>query len=428
MKKYIILFLPIFIYASSFSELIKSVDKNLLVKSKQEQTKALNSMLEAKKSKNSPFVDIEINAVRLKDTPTTSLSALGLTSPIAMGTKTNLDASLSITYPLFTGFAITNSIEKARLEVVKNELETADLKRKIYLKIAGLYAQVFSLDRALEATKEAKIAIDDSYKKAKGLYDNGFINIANLYKIEAQKYDIEATMASYKEQKQNALNNLFYITQTKADASQLPQFDFALTQDTLIQKALKNREDIKALQTSLKIDDYDIKLVKSKLFPQIGLFAALKKQGDDLSFNGNGFTNADESYVGASLKWNVFDANERKKKQEAAQYKKNTQNIYFIDYVEKVKTQIKNSFLTLASLNYKKKATLKEVSASKSYFELTKGRFENNLASADELSRAIADLASVKGKLQSIYAQIFLQKCQLTLLGGTQLFLQQVRN
>ena len=108
--------------------------------------------------------------------------------------------------------------------------------------------------------------------------------------------------------------------------------------------------------------------------------------------------------------------------------KKNTQNIYFIDYVEKVKTQIKNSFLALSSLNYKKKATLKEVSASKSYFELTKGRFENNLASADELSRAIADLASVKGKLQSIYAKIFLQKCKLTLLGGTQLFLQQVRN
>ena len=428
MKKYIILFLPIFIYASSFSELIKSVDKNLLVKSKQEQTKALNSMLEAKKSKNSPFVDVEINAIRLKDTPTTILHVPGFSSPLPMGTKTNLDASLSITYPLFTGFAITNSIEKARLEVVKNELETGDLKRKIYLKIAALYAQVFSLDKALEATKEAKIAIDDSYKKAKGLYDNGFINIANLYKIEAKKYDIEATIASYKEQKQNALNNLFYITQIKADVKALPGFDLPLMQKNLIKKALQNREDIKALQTSLQIDDYDVKLLKSKDLPQVGFFAAFKRQGDDLSLNGNGFTNADESYVGASLKWNIFDGNERKNKQEAAQYKKNTQNVYFIDYVEKVKTEIKNSFLALSSLNFKKKATLKEVSASKSYFELTRGRFENNLASADELSRAIADLASVKGKLQSIYAKIFLQKCKLTLLGGTQLFLQQVRN
>ncbi len=422
-----LLILPIFLYSSNFSDLINSVDNNLLVKSKMEQTKALKSLLEAKKAKNYPFADLQINTTRLNETPTTILHIPGFNSPLPMGTKTNIDASLSITYPLFTGFAITNSIEKAKLEVIKNELETQDLKRKLYLSISTLYAQIFTLNKALKATKEAKIAMEDSYKKAKGLYNNGLINISNLYKIEAQKYDIEASIRTYSEQKQNTINNLKYLTNIKTDINILPNFGFSLNKENLINTAMNQREDIKVIKTNLKIDDRDIELAKSKKYPQIALFAALKRQGDDFNLDGNGFTNADQSYIGASLKWNIFDGNEQKSESEAAIYKKNAQNLYFTDYIQMVKKDIKNSFLTLASLAFRKKATSKEVMASKSYYELTNGRFDNSLASADELSRSIADLAKVKAKLQGIHAQIFLQKCKISLLAGTKFFLKEVK-
>ena len=184
MKKYIILLLPLFLYSANFNELIKSVDTNLLIKSKQQQTKALKKLLNAKRAKNYPSVDVHVKAIRLYDTPTTIMHIPGFSSPLPMGTKTNLDAGLSVAYPLFTGFAITKSIQKAKLKVIKSKLESQELKRELYLKIASIYSNIYSLNEAIKASFEAKTAIEDSYKKAKGLYDNGFINNPIIHQIK----------------------------------------------------------------------------------------------------------------------------------------------------------------------------------------------------------------------------------------------------
>lgn len=424
LKKYLIFILPIFLYSANFSELIKSVDTNLLIKSKQQQTKALKKLLRAKKAKNYPSVDIHVKAVRLYDTPTTILHIPGFNSPLPVGTKTNLDAQLSITYPLFTGFAITKSIEKAKLKMLKSKLETKELKSELYLKIASIYSTIYSLNRAIDATIEAKTAIEKSYKKAKGLYDNGFINISNLYNIEAKKYEIISTIKGYEEQKNSLINNLSYITNIKTNANKLPKIKLLDDEKSLLQIALNQRADIKAIKIELKLDNNDIALIKSKDYPAIALFGAFKRQGDTLSLDGNGFTNADQSYIGASLSYNIFDGKERQSEREAAYAKRSARVLYFSDYKRAVKMDIQNALSKLESLKYQAKAAKKQTQASQSYYKLINGRFENSLASGDELSRSIANLAQAKAKEQNIRAKIFLQKCKISILAGSNYFLK----
>ncbi len=424
MKKFIFLLLPLFLYSANFSDLIKSVDNNLLVKSKQEQTKALKKLLSVKKAKNYPSVDFHLKAVRLYDTPTTTLHVPGLNHPLPVGTKTNLDASIAVTYPLFTGYAITNSIKIAKLKLIKNRLETKELKRELYLKIASLYSGVYSLNQARKASNEAKTAIEKSYKKAKGLYDNGFINISNLYKIEAQKYEIISSITSYKEQKNSLINDISYITHIKTDVKSLP--DFTVSKKDLISTALSQRADIKAIKTQLKIDNKDIAFAKSKYYPNIAIFGAIKRQGDDLSLDGNGFSNADQSYIGATLNYNIFDGGEKSSERQAALAKKIARKLYFADYQRGVIKNIKNALSKLKSLKSQLKAANKQVEASESYYKLTSGRFENSLASGDELSRAIAELAKTKAKKEDIKSKIFLQYTQISLMAGNDYFLKKL--
>jgi len=425
LKKYIIFLLPIFLYATSFNDLIKSVDNNLLVKSKQEQTKALKKMLKAKEAKNSPFIDLQLNAIRLHDTPTAGGFGPKL---LTVGTKTNFDASLSITYPLFTGYAITQSIQKAKLEFIKSKVEAKELKRKLYLKIASLYSAIYSSNKALIASNDAKKAIEVSYKKAKGLYDNGLINISNLYKIQAQKYEILSTIQSYKEQKKSYINDLVYLTHERVDIKSLPNINISTNINLLQNEALNNRADIKAIKIQLKIDKKDIAITKSKKYPQIALFGAVKRQGDNLSLDGNGFTNADQSYVGATLKYNIFDGGENRSERQAARAKKDARALYLADYKRVVIKNIKNAILRLNSLKFQVKSAKKQILAAKSYYKLTYGRFSNSLASGDELSRSIADLANVKAKEQNIKAKIFLQICKISLLAGNDYFMKSISN
>lgn len=424
MKKYLFLILPIFLYSANFSDLIKSVDNNLLVKSKKEQSRALKKLLNAKKAKNYPSVDFQLKTVRLYDTPTTTFNIPGLlpNTSFPIGTRTNIDAGIAVTYPLFTGFAITKSIEIAKLKLLKNKLETKELKRELYIKIASLYSGIYSLNQAIKASNEAKTAIEKSYKKAKGLYKNGFINISNLYKIEAKKYEISSSITSYKERKNSLINDLLYITDIKTDVKKLPNFN--LSKKDLINTALNQRADIKALKTQLAIDNKDIALAKSKYYPKIAIFGAIKRQGDDFSLDGNGYSNADQSYIGATLSYNIFDGGEKSSEKQAALAKKVARKLYFADYKRGVIKNIKNALRKLKSLKSQLKAANKQIEASASYYQLTNGRFENSLASGDELSRAIANLAKARAKKENIKSKIFLQYAKISLMAGNDYFLK----
>ncbi len=427
MKKFLLLCLPFIIYASNFQDIIKSIDSNRLLHSKENLSQMYKKIIKSKEAKNYPSIDMNIKAIRLKDTPSSEFDIPGfppLTLPV--GTKTNLSFEISVTYPIFTGYAITNSIEKAKLQYIKSKLEKDELKRELYIKTVSLYGYIFATNMAINATKEALKSINRSYKKAKGLYKNGFINPADLYNIEAKKYEIEANLDQYKNKKTELINSLNQITNLKTDVKELPKISFSKTENEIIKTAFAKREDLQAIKTSLKIDDTDIKLSKSGYYPQVALFGAFKKEGDDLSFDGNGYQNADQSYIGASFKWNLFDGYEKDNQKEAMILKKNAQRLYFNDYKKSIVKDIKNSFSKLHSLQIREKAAQKELEAKKSYLKLTKGRFENALSSADELSRAIANLAEAEAKLKSIKAEIFIQKCTILLEGGNSLFLKSI--
>ena len=59
-----------------------------------------------------------------------------------------------------------------------------------------------------------------------------------------------------------------------------------------------------------------------------------------------------------------------------------------------------------------------QIKASTEYANLIRGRFDNQLASADELSRSIADWAAVKAKASILASERFNQTAILWLEAG----------
>ena len=92
------------------------------------------------------------------------------------------------------------------------------------------------------------------------------------------------------------------------------------------------------------------------------------------------------------------------------------------DYKNRVKTDIQNAYIALKALQSKLKSAKMEIKARNEYYKLTQGRFDNQLASADELSRAIADLAAARAKAAALQSEIFNQKMTLLLQGGLKSF------
>ncbi|WP_457599621.1 TolC family protein [Hydrogenimonas sp.] len=425
MKRLFFLVLPGLVFAQTYSEIIGGIENATALKSAQRLEMAAKKAAEAAEGKRLPSLEASFDAAWLKDTPTVTFRIPG-TPPLEapMGTKRNFAGSLRLAYPLFTGFAVTAAIDEAKWERKRAELEALDLKRNLYLQATELAAACYAADETLKANLAAKKAMDDAYDKAKGLYDNGLLPPSDLYNIEARRYAVEAEITEAKSRKRQILNRLAYLLNEPVDSVELPLHlsTEPVDEENLTQTALQSREDIRALQSLLMIDRSRIRLAKSRLYPTVGLAAELKRRGDTPELNGDGFTNPDQSYIGASIRWNLFNGFSDSRTIEAARYRHLASAERLKDYKERVRTELENAFLRLSALNSRLQSATMELKAQEAYCRLTRGRFDNQLAGADELSRSIADLSAARAKVSVLESRIFNQKAALWLMAGIDSF------
>ena len=424
MQKYLLLLLPALIYGEDFFSLLKLADNNLLLQAKSQEVTAKEALYKAAKAKDYPTLDAKLSAIYLKDTPTASfqLPFPGIPQHIQMGKKPNYSVEIALTYPLFTGFAISSLIDKAKLDAAKAHLEKADAKRRLYMQIATLYGALYSVKGAITANQHAKEATETSWKKANGFFKAGLLAPSDLENIRAKKYEISAALQELKSQKRGLLRLLSYLTDTKiTQIAQLPHVSLP-SREMLMESALHAREDIAALHKALEMDKQDLKLAKSARYPSLALIGALKSQGDTLRLNGDGFSNPNKSYIGAAVEYKLFDGFATKAQIEAAKAKKMGRLLYLRDYERKVETTLESEMDTLEALLEQKEAKEAQYKAQESYYRLTKGRFANHLAGADELSRAIAARATAQAQYQAIEAKIFEQKCKILLESSLKTF------
>jgi len=92
------------------------------------------------------------------------------------------------------------------------------------------------------------------------------------------------------------------------------------------------------------------------------------------------------------------------------------------DYTNRVLTDLNTSFQQLEALVIKRKSAVAQQKAQQAYYDLTRGRFDNQLAGADELSRATADLAGANAQISTIDARIFIMKAKILLQSGLESF------
>ncbi len=407
--------------AHTLKDILHHIDKSPALKSADMAVIASKERALATKGLNMPSIDIDFKAIHLKDTPTMILHFPALpipTSDLPMGSRDNFEGEISISYPLFSGFAITSKIEQSRLKAEQSRLKRKDLQRELYLKAIELFGSIKSIESAIKAQKKAKKAMQDALKKAKGFYSNGLIPPSELYNIKAKLYEIDSTLAKTHSQKTKLLNMLSYLSDTKIRYIEGQINTKIPSAKILKQLAHKNRSDILALKRVLNINDEQIKLAKSTLYPKVALKAGLKRHGDTLSLNGDGYTNADNSYIAMDINYNLYSGGKDIHNIESARYLKLSNESKLIDYINRVDTDIDNAYSDLTALRYQLKSASMQLKAQREYYKLTLGRFENQMASADELSRAIASLANAKAKKSAIIYSIEVQKARIGLLGG----------
>jgi len=410
--------------AEGYRELVQRLEAAPMLRSAALMGAAAREQALAAEGRNLPSLDLMFRGAWLKETPTMTLhTGLGPAQPLPMGKKRQFVGELRLSYPLFTGFAVTAQIDRNRWEAVRARLKRLDLRRNLILRLTGLYGAVRAQRRVLVAQIEAKKAMLSARKKAEGLYKNGLLPPADLYKIRAKVYEVDAQIAQTRSRIGQILNELGYLTGCSVHSVAGPIVLHSLPgKARLKRRAFAQRSDLRALRALLKVDEAQIRLAESRYYPTVALAAGLKRHGDTPALRGDGFTNADQSYVGMNISWNLFNGQSDRHHLEAARYKRLASAQQLLDYRHRIATEIDNAYLDLRTLRAKHRSAVMQVKAQAEYAKLTRGRFDNQLAGADELSRAIADLANAKALEGGLQEQIRIQRAKIWLLAGVKSF------
>jgi outer membrane protein len=410
MKKLLFL-LPVFMMAEDFTQISHLIDNSLKIKIQKQRIEISSQQIKTRKGLNYGSLDASYNYSHLKYNPIMKTNIPGMTQ-MKVGNKDNYTFELKYSYPLFTGFAVNSSIEKAKLQKIKEELNLKNIKRVLTLQSGEIYANIYALKAKLKALQKAKKAVISAVELSQALFKEGLLNSSSLEDIKAKKYEIDAKIANTKSQINLLLNLLSYILNKKITSiSNLPDFE-------IVTPNFENRADVKAIKTALKIADKDIKLAKSKFYPQIALQAGIKREGTNAIIDKNDYQNIDKSYIALGVNYNIFSGGSDKATLEIAKIAKLSTITYYNDYLNNIKTEYKNDEFKLNSLNYQLKAALKEENARETYYYYMKDKFKEGLVSTTDLDYSISKLAEARANKSFIKSQIFFTKLKLKLNGG----------
>jgi len=419
----VVLFLNTNILATSLSEMIDLSQNNLSIKALKHEAKVYDNLQSAAESYNYPSLDLSYSGAYFQDKPVVYYAG----QELQMQSQDIYNGALTLSYPLFSGFAISSQIDEAKLKKQRAILKVDDAKRNLYLNIVKAYSSALSIKHIISSQEATLKATQESYKKAKGFFDAGMSSPSELYRIESMLHKTQSELISTKNQFNVLLRQLSFMTNAKIeDVDELPSVGMLELED-LKSQALQKRPDILSLKLMIEESEAKIDLAQSQYYPSVHLFAQAAYQGDTPSLDGDGFTNKDKSVAGFQINYNLFSGLKDYSQVEAAREGKLASKYALQSYIQRVNSELYGTYLTYQSLLSQKISAQAELKAQESYEHLVQEQFTEQLTDADVLSRAISSAAMARAFLIQTESRLYDAYAKLLLEVDSQTFLSSLK-
>ena len=310
--------------------------------------------------------------------------------------KNIIKSSIDLDWVLFSGFEVSHAIKASQhKEASLNYLGVAE-KDKIALQIIETYDKL-----ALVRASQSVLTTSKKYLNEQDFYVRKAIENGLATPIERKKIELAQQLLASKELEfdQNTtllIEVLHQLTgESRSNLSVLnPNLETLLIQDF---SKIEKRNEVKALEEAEKATLYKSKMEKSNFIPKVAIKGHYEFIKDDLSLLDP------QWYVGAGIKWNIFDGFESKLKSE----KSAIEGLKYREQIKEAEEMIALSAIK-AQLNYESsiqnsKIVEKEIDLAAAMYNMIDKQYKNNLASINEVLEALTDLEKANFKLQKTY-------------------------
>lgn len=345
-----------------------------------------------------------------------------LPKKIEIGDKDIYNVTLSAQQPLFTGFKILNGYRIAKYGAEAEALNYRKSASEVVLQVEEAYYGVLKAQELKKVSEQAVAQMEAHVRDLKNMYQVGMIAENDLLKAKVQLSNIQlmriqATNA-VKMAKTAFCNVLGIPLDTevvlKAKLEYEPSSSIELKE--AIQKALRERPEVKVMEYTLKIGQKSVSLSKAQWMPNMVLIGNYNYKRPNRENEKKWYGSWD---VTVAAQMNVFDWGSIYYQTAQAKHRLRQMQEGFGQLKDGITLEVTQSYLALQEAQEKVAATQENVAQAEENYRVTHEKFKQGMATNTDLLDANTILTQAKMEYVQALADHHIAKARLEKAMGT---------
>jgi outer membrane protein len=307
----------------------------------------------------------------------------------------------TIRQPIFTGFALTSSFRLAELGIDRSELEYQLETLDLALNVKQAYFNILGADKVVSVAEKDVETRTWTVKVARSFFDVGMIPINDVLKAEVELANAEQNLV--KARNGAAVARASFNIVLARPVNEPVEVEDILTYrpvkgeyEEYVEKALAIRPEIKILDVGILQADQQIRLAKSKYYPEVDLNWQYFRQGESPFPNDDHFANNDTWQITAVMSWTFWEwgktyyAGREKEslRRELIQTKSDSE--------DQIRLQVQDAILAIATAEKNIPTTQKAVSQGEENLRVNEERYKAQVSTITDLLDAQTLLAQAR--------------------------------
>ncbi len=380
----------------------QALENSYKLKARNERIEQATDIMKQARADFLPKLGTAYSYNRLSEPPISRSSTLfGTNIPLVVGTEDNYRWTWFLRQPLFTGFALTSSYRLAELGIDQSELESALEKLDLVLRVKEAYFNILGADKAVEVAETTVESLTQTVKVARSFFEVGMIPINDVLKAEVELASAQQSLVRGRNLAQTTRSNFNTVLVRPVNAPvevedilvykpEAGQFD------TFEKKALDNRPEIKILDVNILQADQQIRLAKSKYYPEISFTYQYISEGDEAAVKGSRYVDANHWEALVVANWTFWEWGKTYFAGREKESLKRQLTETKADVEDGIRLQVKQAVLDLDSSAKNIPTTQKGVDAGEENLRVNAERYKAQVSTITDLLDAQTLLARAR--------------------------------
>jgi outer membrane protein len=312
---------------------------------------------------------------------------------------TEYDTKLRLVQPVFNTGLIYNAKIRKEL-VVAEEISVEQYRRELVAEIKKAYFAVGMAGSILMMLEQTQDLLRENVRVNEKLVENNKVTVDNLYRSQTELNRLDQKLVIAKKNRSTAEAYFNFLLNKPLDDSILIDLpvDYPRVlenQDTYLQEAGINREELKSLMQYGAISTLNIKRNRSSGLPDLMVVADYGFQGEKVQFNKN------QDYLQASvvLSWNLFQGFQNRSKIREAMIQKEMIDQQLEEAKSRIALQVSEAFNELKASEAGLGAAESQIKSAREGFRLVNRKYGSGQASLIEFVDARVSMTQAEENL-----------------------------